>query len=82
MIEVKIKVAEGGMIVIPAEYRQVLGVAVGDEVILRLEDGEIRMFTPRLAVERAQRRWQRGSSLHRPSLADELIANLPKKSKR
>jgi AbrB family looped-hinge helix DNA binding protein len=81
MIEVKLKVAEGGKIVIPSEYRLALGITVGDEVILRLEDGEIRVFTPRLAVKRAQQRLARGSTTHRPSLADELIADPSKKSK-
>jgi AbrB family looped-hinge helix DNA binding protein len=82
MIEIKIKVSEGGKIVLPAEYRQALGIAIGDEVILRLEDGEVRVFTPRLAVKRAQQRLERGYTSHRPSLADELIAESEKKSKK
>lgn len=82
MIEMRIKVAEGGKIVLPAEYRQALGVEVGDEVILRLEDGEVRIFTPRLAVKRAQQRLERGYTSHRPSLADELIADAEKKRKK
>jgi AbrB family looped-hinge helix DNA binding protein len=82
MIEVKTKVAEGGKIVLPAEYRQALGVDIGDEVILRLEDGEVRVFTPRLAVKRAQQRMERGYTSHRPSLADDLIAGTEQKRKK
>jgi bifunctional DNA-binding transcriptional regulator/antitoxin component of YhaV-PrlF toxin-antitoxin module len=82
MIEMKIKVTEGGKIALPIEYRQALGVDIGDEVILRLEDGEVRVFTPRLAVKRAQQRLERGYTSHRPSLADELIAGSEKKSKK
>ena len=44
MNQVKTKLAEGGRIVIPAEYRQALGLQIGDEVILRLEDGAVRIW--------------------------------------
>lgn len=73
MTQIKTKVAEGGRIVIPAEYREALGLHVGDEVILRLEDGEVRIFTPAQAIKYAQ-------DLLRPylpqgrSLSEELIA--------
>jgi AbrB family looped-hinge helix DNA binding protein len=73
MIEVRTKLAEGGRIVIPAEYRQALGLQVGDEVVLRLEDGEVRVFTPRQAIKRAQELVRRYIPQGR-SLADELIA--------
>ncbi len=53
MMEFKTKLTEGGRIVIPAEYRQALGLHVGDELILRLEDGEVRIFTARQAIKRA-----------------------------
>jgi AbrB family looped-hinge helix DNA binding protein len=73
MTQVKTKVAEGGRIVIPVEYREALGLHIGDEVILRLEDGEVRIFTPSQAIKYAQ-------DLLRPylpegrSLSEELIA--------
>ena len=73
MVQIKTKIAEGGRIVIPAEYRQALGLRTGDEVILRLEDGTLRIFTPGQAIKHAQ-------ELLRPylpqgrSLSDELIA--------
>ncbi|MBO0796010.1 MAG: AbrB/MazE/SpoVT family DNA-binding domain-containing protein [Ktedonobacteraceae bacterium] len=69
----KARLAAGGRIVIPAEYRRALGVQVGDELILRLEAGEVRIFTPRQAVKRAQELVRRYISPDR-SLADELIA--------
>ncbi len=73
MIQIRTKITEGGRIVIPAEYRKALGLDIGDEVILRLEDGEVRIFTPSQAIKYAQ-------ELLRPylpqgrSLSDELIA--------
>lgn len=72
MIEFKTKLAEGGRIVIPAEYRQALGLHVGDELILRLENGEVRIFTTRQAIRRAQELVRRYIPQER-SLSDELI---------
>lgn len=39
------KVGGGGRIVIPAAMRGALGVETGDEVLLFLEDGEVRIST-------------------------------------
>ena len=50
----KTKIKEGGRLVIPASYRKTLGLKSGDEVILSLEDGEIRIVSVRQAVARAQ----------------------------
>lgn len=73
MPQVKAKLGEGGRIVIPAEYRQALGLQVGDEVILRLEGKELRIFTLNQAIRRAQELVNRYIPKER-SLADELIA--------
>lgn len=73
MIQVKTKLGEGGRIVIPAEYRQALGLQVGDEVILRLEGRELRIFTLNQAIKRAQELVSRYIT-REGSLADELIA--------
>ena len=48
------RIGEGGRIVIPAEYRKALELKTGDEVLLLLDDGEIRILTPQRAIERAQ----------------------------
>jgi len=73
MLQMRTKLTEGGRIVIPAEYRQALGLKVGDELILRLEDGEVRILTPLQAIRRAQELVSRYIPEER-SLADELIA--------
>ncbi len=73
MNQVKTKLGEGGRIVIPAEYRQALGLQVGDEVILRLEGRELRIFTLNQAIKRAQELVSHYIPQER-SLADELIA--------
>ena len=40
------KLDEDGGIVIPEEYLQALGLRAGDEVVVRLEDSEVRIFLP------------------------------------
>ncbi len=69
----RVKVAEGGRVVIPAEYRKRLGLQVGDNVILQLDDGEIRLYTMREAIRRAQEMVRRYVP-EGVSLVDELIA--------
>ena len=54
MQEIKTTLGEGGRIVVPAGYRKTLGIKPGDELILVLEDGELRLLTPQRAVQRAQ----------------------------
>jgi AbrB family looped-hinge helix DNA binding protein len=72
MLDIRTKLAEGGRIVIPSEYRQALGLHVGDEVILHLEDGEVRIFTPQQAIKRAQALVRQYVPEGR-SLSDELL---------
>ena len=48
------KITEGGRIVIPAPCREALGVRPGDEVLLKLIDGELRVYSRKEAVRRAQ----------------------------
>jgi AbrB family looped-hinge helix DNA binding protein len=50
----KTTIREGGRLVIPSAYRKALGLKPGDEVLLSLEDGEIRVVSTRQAVARAQ----------------------------
>ena len=67
------RVNENGRVVIPASYRKALGIRAGDEVILRMEDDELRITTMRRRIERAQRlvrKYVKGDT----SLVDELIA--------
>jgi AbrB family looped-hinge helix DNA binding protein len=65
------RIADGGRLVIPAEYRHALGLETGDEVIIRLEDGELRILTRAEAVKRAQAIVRRHVKEGR-SLVDEL----------
>ena len=71
--ETRQRVNENGRVVIPAAFRKALGINIGDEVVLRMEDDELRITTLKRRVERAQRlvrkHVKRGASL-----VDELIA--------
>lgn len=71
--ETRMRVNENGRVVIPASYRKALGIKAGDQVILRMEDDELRITTMKRRIERAQRRIRQ---YVKPgvSLADELIA--------
>ena len=71
--QVRAQIAEGGRLVIPAAFRAALGVEVGDSVLLRLQNGEIRISTPRTGLLRAQELVRQLVPEGR-SLADELIA--------
>ena len=48
------KVGPGGRVVIPVEFRRAMGVEEGDEVIVRLVDGEVRIATLEVSIRRAQ----------------------------
>jgi AbrB family looped-hinge helix DNA binding protein len=71
--ETRQRVNENGRVVIPAAFRKALGINIGDEVVLRMKDDELRITTLKRRVERAQRlvrkHVKRGTSL-----VDELIA--------
>jgi AbrB family looped-hinge helix DNA binding protein len=71
--ETRQRINENGRVVIPASFRKVLGIRVGDEVVLRIEDDELRITTQERRIQRAQRR-ARQRVKPGTSLVDELIA--------
>jgi AbrB family looped-hinge helix DNA binding protein len=71
--ETRQRVNENGRVVIPASFRKALGINIGDEVVLRMEDDELRITTLKRRVERAQR-LVRKHVKRGMSLVDELIA--------
>ena len=71
--EIRLRVNENGRVVIPASFRKALGINIGDEVVLRVEDDELRITTPKRRIERAQRLVRRHVKPS-TSLVDELIA--------
>jgi bifunctional DNA-binding transcriptional regulator/antitoxin component of YhaV-PrlF toxin-antitoxin module len=60
--------------VIPAEFRRSLGVGAGDQVVVDLKDGDLRVRSLDAVIERAQALVRRYLT-HDVSLAEELIAD-------
>ncbi len=71
--ETRLRVNENGRVLIPASFRKALGINVGDELVLRIEDDELRITTLKRRLERAQR-LVRKHVKPGTSLVDELIA--------
>jgi AbrB family looped-hinge helix DNA binding protein len=79
--ETRARVNENGRVVIPASYRKALGINVGDQVLLRIEDDELRITTLKRRLAQARRRIRRYVKPGR-LLADELIAERREAAKR
>lgn len=72
------KISDGNRVVIPVSIRKSLGLEIGDNVTLVLQNnGEVRLLAQRDAVRQAQNLVRRYVSEER-SLVDELIAEREK----
>jgi AbrB family looped-hinge helix DNA binding protein len=67
-----VRIAPGGRVVIPAEFRKALGVEVGDDMVMELTNGELRLRSFDAALKRVQE-IVRKYVPEGVSLADELI---------
>ena len=67
------RVGQNGRMVIPAAFRKAMGIEVGDEILPRVEDDELRITTQRQRIRRAQLRARR---YLKPgtSLVEELLS--------
>ncbi len=72
--EVRTKLNENGRLVIPASIRRALGLQPGDEIVLVVDNDELRMTTPKKRAERAQQLFKKyvGKGAR---LSEELIAD-------
>jgi AbrB family looped-hinge helix DNA binding protein len=62
-----------GRVVIPASFRSALGLKVGDEIELRIEDNEIRISTLQTRLAKSRERLRKVVKPGR-MLSEELIA--------
>ena len=79
--ETRQRVNENGRVVIPASFRKALGIQAGDEIVLRIEDDELRITTQQRRIQRAQQRagkYVKAGS----SLVNELLAERREAAKR
>lgn len=68
----RVKIVEGGKLVIPAMMRRELGIGAGDTVMVDIDNGELRVRSISKALERARAILRR----HIPegsNLSEELI---------
>lgn len=69
-----VKMGTNGRMVVPARFREALELVAGDEMILRLVDGELRVSTVEVAIRNAQA-VVRSHVPEGVNLAEELIAD-------
>jgi bifunctional DNA-binding transcriptional regulator/antitoxin component of YhaV-PrlF toxin-antitoxin module len=69
----KVRIAEGGRIVIPAKFRDSLGLKIGQDATLQLIDNALVLMNPTEAIRRAQSMVRKSISSD-VSLVDQLIA--------
>jgi AbrB family looped-hinge helix DNA binding protein len=80
-MQVAVKIDRAGRVLVPLKLRRELGIEAGAELILRLEDGELRMYTRQVALRRVREALQR---LKRPgdSVVDEVLAGRRQEAER
>lgn len=72
MQEQRIKIGEGGRVIIPALYRRAMGIHPGDDLVVRLQDGELRLFRQAEALKRIRAAVKRGK--HKHGGVDDFLA--------
>lgn len=75
------RLAQNGRVVIPAGIRDRLGLRQGDEIVMQVRDGEVRMTTQQLRIRQAQRRAAQRLA-EGPSLTDQLLEERRRESER
>ena len=72
-LKARTRVGAGGRIVIPAEIRRQLGMEEGEPVVMRVEDGALRIWTIGEGIRRVQER-MKPYIIPGGLMSDELIA--------
>ncbi len=72
MREARSVITEGGRLVIPSAIRKELNIKVGEEVIMKVESGELHIFTYKNAIKQAQALVRRYNKKN-VSLTDKLL---------
>ena len=54
-MEIKTQISKSGRIIVPVKLRRALEIQAGDEIVMRLENGSIRLIPLRQAVSLAQK---------------------------
>ncbi|MBV9679776.1 MAG: AbrB/MazE/SpoVT family DNA-binding domain-containing protein [Acidobacteriaceae bacterium] len=72
--EIRTRLNENGSLVLPVSVQRALGLQPGDEVLLRIENDELRMTAAAKRVERARQLFKKyvGEGMR---LSDELLTD-------
>jgi AbrB family looped-hinge helix DNA binding protein len=76
-----VRVGPAGRIVIPAIFREAMQVKEGDRLMARVEDGELRLISPKMGVRKAQK-LVRELIPGDDSLVDALVAERREEARR
>lgn len=72
MFAIKVKMAQGGRVMVPAEMRRALGMEIGDELLMKVENQELKIFNLQHAINEAQNIMARYNP-QKKCLSDEII---------
>ena len=72
MSEYRTKIQDGGRLVIPVDCRRALNMEPGEEVVLRVQEGELLIYPAHQALLRVRRLVRKYTQ--KKKLVDELIA--------
>jgi AbrB family looped-hinge helix DNA binding protein len=81
ILDERVTLNENGRIVIPAVMRKALQVKAGDELLLHVEDGELRVTTRMQRIRKAQELVRKHLGPN-PDLVDGFIAERREAAKR
>jgi AbrB family looped-hinge helix DNA binding protein len=76
-----VRVTDGGRIVIPGDVRRRLGMEVGTELVMTVEDDCVKLMNPKAARQKARQRVQKYIAKG-TSLSKELIAERKAEARR
>ena len=79
VLQTTLRVADGGRIVIPAEVRERLGLEVGSDLVMTVEDDHATLMGAKAARRKARRRVRRYIPAD-ASLSEELMAERKKEA--
>jgi AbrB family looped-hinge helix DNA binding protein len=68
------KIVSGGRLIVPAEFRRLMGLSDGDTVVMEIEGDELHVRPLRAALRRVQERLK-PYAIEGKSISDELIAD-------
>ncbi len=72
MLSTKVKLTQGGRIIVPMNMRKALAIEIGDELLMQVENQELKIFNVHHAVTEAQKLMAKYNPL-KLSLSDQII---------